>query len=313
MNAQYFRQVGRFLGEGAYGSVYEAENEDGKKVAVKKLTYTSHYDYCQNPFCDDDFCECNDGHSKYKNILNEKFILKETTHHPNIVEFLDFHEDRGIVFLIFDIYPYDLSQFLELRGKMEIELIKKFSRQLLNGVAFLQSKGVMHRDLKPQNIMVDHQQNLKICDFGLSVSDQNRYYNIFDLEEGDTHQIQTLWYRAPEILLGISKYSNSIDTWSIGCIIAEMIDGNILFQGDSEIGQLFEIFKIKGTPHNEEWKDVEELPCYSKNFPQLPAQKTIKTDIDPGLEDLLQRLLEYHPMRRIRPYQAIDHYFFNKK
>jgi serine/threonine protein kinase len=316
---RYFEKVGRSLGGGSYGSVYEAVNDKGVKVAVKKITFGKTYCCCRSDDDSDYECMKDDGsgeeqtpyncNEKLQDVLNEKFILKEVTHHPNMVGFLDFYEGERDAFLIFELYPNDLKQFIRAKGNLELDLIKKFSRQLLNGLSFLQTKGIMHRDLKPENIMVDSNLNLKITDFGLSVSKFNRYYDIYNFFGCETHQIQTLWYRAPEILLGVKRYSKSIDTWSVGCIIAEMIDGKILFNGDSEIDQLFKIFKIKGTPHNKDWKNVEDLPCYKSWFPQFQKKEKIK-DTGARLEDLLQRLLEYHPERRIHPYQAIDHHFF---
>ena len=160
--------------------------------------------------------------------------------------------------------------------------------------------------------MVDSRANLKITDFGLSISRYNRYFDFYDLSGCDTHQIQTLWYRAPEILLGIKRYSNAIDIWSVGCIIAELFDGEPLFSGDSQIGQIFRIFYIKGTPLDEDWNGVENLPQYMSYFPKFSKRDKIKENIDPTPLNLLEKLLDYDPSKRISPRLALDDKWFEK-
>jgi serine/threonine protein kinase len=108
--------------------------------------------------------------------------------------------------------------------------------QILNGIAFLHSKRVLHRDLKPQNILVNHRGEVKLADFGLS-----RLYGT--PIKPYTPKVVTLWYRAPEILLGCEEYSTGVDIWAAGCIMAELYISQPLFKGDSAIGQLFQIFK----------------------------------------------------------------------
>lgn len=119
--------------------------------------------------------------------------------------------------------------------------IKLFIYQLVNGVNYCHSRRIIHRDLKPQNLLIDRKGNLKLADFGLA-----RAFGI--PIKTLTHEIETLWYRAPEVLLGQKQYSLGVDIWAVGCIFAEMIEKKPLFSGDSEIDQIFKIFQFHGTP-----------------------------------------------------------------
>lgn len=119
----------------------------------------------------------------------------------------------------------------------------------------------MHRDLKPQNLLIDKHGNIKLADFGLA--------RAFGLPvKTYTHEVVTLWYRAPEILLGQKQYSTPVDIWSIGCIFAEMAQRKALFAGDSEIDQIFKIFQVQGTPNETNWPSALKLPDFKTTFPK---------------------------------------------
>ncbi|KIH45399.1 kinase domain protein [Ancylostoma duodenale] len=147
------------------------------------------------------------------------------------------------LYLVFEFIDRDLKSLLDkLPGKrLPAKHAKSFLWQLLQALAYCHTRRVLHRDLKPQNLLVDDSGVIKLADFGLArnFSIPSRVY---------THEVVTLWYRAPEILLGGRYYSTAIDVWSLGCIFSEMVAGIPLFAGDSEIDQLFRIFKILGTP-----------------------------------------------------------------
>lgn len=140
---------------------------------------------------------------------------------------------------------------------------------------------------------------------------------MFSLPMGKmTHEIITLWYRPPEILLGIENYTTKVDSWSIGCIMAEMITGIPLFPGDSEIGQLFKIFQLLGTPHEDVWPGVTKLPDYNINFPQWKHQdiKKLKEfkDFDKDGLDLMDKCLQMDPEKRITIREMLNHPFITK-
>ena len=144
-----------------------------------------------------------------------------------------------VLFLIFEYLPYDLKKFAakqELEGVSSPESKRLLVFQLTKAVAYLHSRRILHRDIKPQNILVDTSGTLKVADFGLA-----RQYSLPIKKY--THEVVTVWYRAPEILLGAPEYATTVDTWSIGCVLAELYNKNPLFPGDSEIGQLFLIFR----------------------------------------------------------------------
>ena len=179
--------------------------------------------------------------------------------------------------------------------------------QLINGIDACHRHRITHRDIKPQNILLCNDGWLKVADFGLArtFSVPLRRY---------THEVVTLWYRAPEILLGLDKYTAAVDSWSIGCIFAEMATGRPPFTGDSEIGQLFKIFQLLGTPNEASWPGVSLLRDYQPTFPKW-RPKSLKKAVprldEQGL-DLLARLLTYDPVQRITTAEALSHPYFTE-
>lgn len=165
--------------------------------------------------------------------------------------------------MIFEYLQYDLRKLLMMRRLSEAECLD-FLQQILTGLLVCHSNRIIHRDLKPQNILIDKDGNLKIADFGLARSFSVPFPEL-------THEVVTLWYRSPEILLGQTKYTPSVDIWSIGCIYGEMLRGQPMFEGDSEIGQIYKIFQALGTPSEATWPGLSSLPDYSPRLPhQLP-------------------------------------------
>lgn len=164
----------------------------------------------------------------------------------------------------------------------------------------------MHRDLKPQNVLVDRTGRLKLADFGLARAFQiplRRY----------THEVVTLWYRAPEVLLGQKVYAPAVDMWSVGAMFAELVTRQALWPGDSEIDELFKIFQSLGTPDSRTWPGVTSLPDYQASFPKWPAKPMEK--IVPGLDavglDLFAKMVAYDPAHRISAKSAMNHPFFD--
>ncbi|VDM49108.1 unnamed protein product [Toxocara canis] len=168
------------------------------------------------------------------------------------------------LYLIFEFLSMDLRKFLDSIPDgvmMDAKLQKSYLYQVCQAACFCRQRRIIHRDLKPQNLLVDSKGAIKLADFGLAraIGIPLRAY---------THEIVTLWYRAPEILLGCPRYSMAVDVWSIGCIFAEMATRKPLFQGDSEIDELFSIFRVLSTPTESIWKGVSELPDYKESFPK---------------------------------------------
>ena len=156
--------------------------------------------------------------------------------------------------------------------------------------------------------MVDNNDNVKIADFGLA-----RPFSI--PIKPYTHEVVTLWYRAPEILLGSVEYSTPVDLWALGCIMLELITKKPQFTGDSEIDQLFRIFRIFGTPNEQIWPGVTQFKDYKQSFPSWPKQpikdRISNLNLDPVGLDLLERMMKYDPIQRITAKQALMHVFIH--
>jgi serine/threonine protein kinase len=187
--------------------------------------------------------------------LREMSILKELKH-PNVVRLLNVIHDNSILYLIFEFLDQDLKMYMQhIKQPFSPLLLKSYVSQLLVGIEHCHSRRMMHRDLKPQNLLIDKAGTLKLADFGLA-----RAFTV--MARTYTHEVVTLWYRAPEILLGGKHYAPPMDIWSVGCIFAEMANRKALFPGDSEIDQLFKLFSLLGTPNEQVWPGVTSFPDY---------------------------------------------------
>ncbi|KAH6948128.1 hypothetical protein HPB50_023066 [Hyalomma asiaticum] len=213
------------------------------------------------------------------------------------------------IYLVFEYLSMDLKKYLdgfEKNEKLSDTLVKSYLKQILEAILFCHQRRVLHRDLKPQNLLIDENGTIKVADFGLA-----RAFGI--PVRVYTHEVVTLWYRAPEVLLGAQRYSTPVDIWSIGCIFVEMINRRPLFHGDSEIDQLFRIFRTLGTPTEQTWPDVAQLPDYKSTFPNW--KENILPTLLPNMEnkaiDLLNKMLIYNPAKRISAKAALKHQYFD--
>jgi cyclin-dependent kinase 2 len=243
--------------------------------------------------------------------IREVSLLKELSYHPNVVKLHDvIHYDKKL-YLVFEFLDEDLKRFMDTRRMMKQYLnpmlVKSFVYQILKGLAFCHSRRIIHRDLKPQNLLVESSGTIKIADFGLArqISFPHHTYSV---------EVITLWYRAPEILLGSNKYSTSVDMWSIGCIFAEIATNSALFPADSEIDQLYKIFQILGTPNESTWPGVTSLQHFKNSFPRWCGNhlrvRIPQDRLDNSGLDLLSKMLEYEPSQRITAKDALDHEYF---
>jgi len=190
---------------------------------------------------------------------------------------------------------------------MEATIIKWFLYQLLNGVAYCHFHRVLHRDLKPQNLLINREGELKLADFGLA-----RAFGI--PVRSYTHEVVTLWYRAPDVLMGCKKYSTPVDIWSVGYIFAEMANGRPLFAGTSEVDQLDRMFKALGTPTEKDMPGLGDLPQYDPNPASLYAAPESLAHLAPALDahgvSLLAMMLAYDPTKRVSAADAMKHPYF---
>lgn len=290
------------VGEGAYGKVYRArERRTGRMVALKKTRLEM------------------DEEGVPSTTLREISLLQTLSQSIYIVKLLcveQMHKKgKSALYLVFEYIDTDLKKYIELHGRnhgqarvpLPMKLIKSFMYQLCKGIAHCHRHGVMHRDLKPQNLLVDKERGLlKIADFGLG-----RAFTV--PLKSYTHEIVTLWYRAPEVLLGATHYSTPVDIWSVGCIFAELSRRQPLFPGDSELQQLLHIFKLLGTPNEDVWPGVNKLRDWHE-YPQWNAAEIHMAvpNLDEYGVDLLSSMLQYDPARRISAKAAMQHPFFDE-
>jgi len=276
------------VGEGNYGVVYKARDVvSGEIVAMKKIRLEREDEGVPGT------------------AIREISLLRELSH-PNIVDLKEVILSDGRLYLVLEFLTDDLTKLIKTGKRLSPMVVKNFLYQLLSGITFCHRRRVLHRDLKPQNLLINHEGTLKLADFGLA-----RAYGV--PIRTYTHEVVTLWYRAPEILLGATQYATAVDIWPIGCIFAEMVMLAPLFPGDSEIDELFKIFRVLGTPNEENWSGVTSLRDFKSTFPKWSPQplSNVVKDLDPLGIDLLTQMLQYDPRRRISALEAMQHPFFD--
>jgi len=268
------------IGNGRYADVFSAKYND-ELVALKKI---------------------------YKRSDNKKQVLREIECLQNIDnEFVvalhqNYAEDNGTTVLVFELLNFTLLQVIENCKPLPEKLIEFWTLQLFEGLESIHQSGIVHRDIKPQNILFNSKGIIKFIDFGQArFINKNKNQN----EEGNRLTngsfLGTRWYKPLELLYGGHKYGPEIDVWSLGCILAEMVKGEALFPGNSDIIQLCLIQNILGTPDQDQWPEVLQLPDYGKLiFP--PSQgKGLKLKCGDRLGNLIKNCLRITPSERIKP------------
>ena len=186
-------------------------------------------------------------------------------------------------------------------------LVKLYTYQCLRALFYCHNIGVCHRDIKPQNLLLDPENHIvKLCDFGSA--------KILVKGEANVAYICSRYYRAPELIFCSTDYTTSIDIWSVGCVMAEMLIGHPIFPGESSVDQLVEIIKILGTPTKEEIYAMN--PNYTQfKFPSIKPiawSKVFRNKVPQSAIDLVSKLLVYRPEERLHPFQALAHPFFDE-
>lgn len=231
--------------------------------------------------------------------------------HGNILPLYDvIHTDNKLV-LVSEYMDMDLKRYMDAkggeRGRLDPATVRSFVYQLLCGIAYCHEKRILHRDLKPQNLLINHKGQLKLADFGLA--------RAFGIPVNTfSNEVVTLWYRPPDVLLGSRTYSTTIDIWSIGCIMAEMYTGRPLFPGTTNEDQLRRIFRLLGTPPERTWPGVSRLPEYKQSYSvqdyTVQDLGQVLPQVDPLGLDLLKCMLQMRPEMRVSAANALRHPWF---
>ncbi|KAJ9103592.1 negative regulator of the PHO system [Naganishia adeliensis] len=244
--------------------------------------------------------------------IREISLMKELKH-PNIVRLHDVQHTESRLILVFEFCEQDLKKYMDTNGEkgaLHPEIVRSFMYQLLKGIAYCHDNRVLHRDLKPQNLLINKRGELKIGDFGLARA-FGVPVNTF------SNEVVTLWYRPPDVLLGSRTYSTSIDIWSAGCIFAEMISGVPLFRGRDNNDQLNAIIKVVGTPDERTFRKImQDSPeVQFRQLPKYPKQsfQTLLPRASPLALNLLEGLLHFEPTRRLSAKEALQHPYFREQ
>ncbi|XP_076620965.1 glycogen synthase kinase-3 beta isoform X6 [Colletes latitarsis] len=283
----------KVIGNGSFGVVYQAKLCDtGEMVAIKKVLQD-------------------------KRFKNRELQIMRRLEHCNIVKLKYFFyssgdkKDEVYLNLVLEYIPetvYKVARhYSKSKQTIPISFIKLYMYQLFRSLAYIHSLGICHRDIKPQNLLLDPETGvLKLCDFG------SAKHLVFG--EPNVSYICSRYYRAPELIFGAINYTTKIDVWSAGCVLAELLLGQPIFPGDSGVDQLVEIIKVLGTPTRDQIREMN--PNYTEfKFPQIkshPWQKVFRARTPPEAMDLVARLLEYTPSLRMTPLLACAHSFFNE-
>ena len=276
----------QLLGHGAYGKVYFAiDRTTQEPLALKKIILDTEAEGIPSV------------------ALREIMLLREVNC-PYVVKLRNVVSSEKKVYLVFEYVEKDLKRFLEEReGKLSAGEVKRMMFQLVSAVAYLHSRRIIHRDLKPQNILISNSGAIKLADFGLA--------RMFQIPlRPYTQGVVTLWYRPPELLLGAVEYSPAVDIWSLGVIFAEIVTKAPLFSGETEMDQLYRVFRTMGTPSERVWPGVTRLKKYKPTFPNWPPNPLTVPGLDADGLDLIKSMLRYNPADRCTAREALRHPYF---
>lgn len=282
------------IGEGTYGKVYRVKERHSKNTkALKKIEIDKNTGF---PFT----------------TIREIKIMKKLKH-INIINLIDVYIKDNNMYMVMEYFPYDLSALIQAKKSFSDEQIKSFTFQLLEAVKYVHSFGLVHRDIKTSNILIDKNGILKLADFGLTTNVKTLQNEILDTQflhktnNAMTNRVCTLWYRAPELLLGSCNYDAKVDSWSIGCVILEMKMGRIVFRGTDEIDQTRVVFGMLGCPLEEyRWSRLFDVNQYEKSTSWGKIMKdTFGSYFDEEMLMFVGEFLKLSPRERISPKNAL--------
>ncbi|KAF3855035.1 hypothetical protein F7725_023090 [Dissostichus mawsoni] len=276
------------LGEGTYATVFKGRSKLTDNLVALKEIRLEH----------EEGAPCT--------AIREVSLLKDLKH-ANIVTLHDIIHTEKSLTLVFEYLDKDLKQYMDDCGNiLSMHNVKIFLYQILRGLAYCHKRKVLHRDLKPQNLLINERGELKLADFGLAraKSVPTKTYS---------NEVVTLWYRPPDVLLGSSEYSTQIDMWGVGCIFYEMAAGRPLFPGSTVEDELHLIFRLLGTPTEDSWPGISSMDEFkSYKFPKYKIQPLINhaPRLDTDGIDLLMSFLKYESKKRISADEAMKQPYF---
>ncbi|KAH0796027.1 cyclin-dependent kinase 20 [Histomonas meleagridis] len=289
------------IGEGRFSMVYKTKNlQTNEQYAVKVIS--------PNPKIPEPSV-----------ALYREIQALSVSSHPNIVKLHEVIQNSPNLSLVMEYLPYNLTQVVQLPYVPE-SIVKGIMLMLLRGLSHLHELGIIHRDIKPANLLMNNKGVLKICDLGLSrilpeklIGIGTGSSNITDETHSWTLQVGTSFYRAPELLLGDRGYGEAIDIWSVGCVMAELLNGKPLFPGQGDLEQLGFITNLLGSPDETRWPGFSQLSDFGQIvFKQKEPQdmhKAFPNWSEPAV-DLLSKFIVYEPGRRISARDAMNHNWF---
>ena len=280
------------IGEGAYGVVLKCRNKDTNEiVAIKK------------------FRDIEDDEMVRKASLREVKILRMLKH-PNIVSLKEAFRRKGKLVLVFEYVHNNLLEILQQNPSgLDPDLVRRYVFQLCKAIQWCHSHDIIHRDIKPENLLVNPDHSLKLCDFGFARTVQPNTKNLTDY-------VATRWYRAPELLIGTTRYDMSVDFWAIGCIMGELVDAQPLFPGESEIDQLYVIQRVMGPLTADHMMKFLRNPNFSGlKFPDMSQPETLQRKYMGQLSktalSFMNGLLDMDPKQRLTGRACLDHRYFD--
>ncbi|KAG9127633.1 kinase subunit of RNA polymerase II carboxy-terminal domain kinase I [Ceratobasidium sp. 392] len=280
------------VGEGTFGKVYKARSMSHTDtfVALKRIRMEGEKD-------------------GFPVTAMREIKLLQSLRHENVVNLHEMMVSKGNVFMVFEYMDHDLTGVLsQTQFSFTPAHLKSLCAQMLSGLAYLHQKGVIHRDMKGSNILLNNYGELKLADFGLA-----RFYS--KRRRSDyTNRVITLWYRPPELLLGATVYGPEVDMWSAGCIMLELFTTKPAFQGNDEIHQLDAISRVMGTPDVASWPGLIDMPWFELVKPPEPVKSHFRSSfnkyLSPAALDLAESLLTYDPNKRASAAQALEAPYF---
>ncbi|KAK2935730.1 hypothetical protein FoTM2_003673 [Fusarium oxysporum f. sp. vasinfectum] len=293
----FFRKPGNesVVGSGTYGKVFKGLNVYTKgMVALKRIRMEGERD-------------------GFPVTAIREIKLLQSLRHVNIVNLQEVMVEKNDCFMVFEYLSHDLTGLLNHPTfKLETAQKKDLAKQMFEGLDYLHTRGVLHRDIKAANILVSNEGVLKIADFGLARFYAKRHQLDY------TNRVITIWYRSPELLLGETKYTAAVDVWSAACVMVEIFDRNAIFPGDgTELSQLEKIYNVMGTPNLKDWPNLIDMAWFELLRPTVKRRNVFaekyRDKMSPAAFDLLSAMFHYDPAKRPSAAQVLQHAYFTEE